>query len=529
MTTNGSSLAPSNVSLEEILNSTIQQKIHLVERLDELELALENKDWIRVGWQSENEFSRAGLKTISRLSRIFFLKNPLIKRGVKLHSFYIFGRGVSISAKDETINDVIQAFIDDKENQLELLGAIARKQKDIDLRLDGNLFIVLFVHPATGKVRVSTIDPNEIEDIICDPENRNKVWYYKRIWSYNTFDLATGEQKTETKTRYYKDFRYTNDRSKIGDIEVDNNPIYHIKVGGFSNWRFGVSEVYSALDWAKAYKSFLEDFATVTKALAKFAWNVKVKGGSRAVAAAKTKLGTTFASSSDAGGTETNPAPTAASTWINDDVPLDPIKTANSTTPADSGRPMRHMVASGVDLPDPMLSGDPQQGALATAKTLDRPTELGFLDRQELWKEVYANLIDYVIYQSVIAPNGELNAIANIIYNEYGEQVIEFNGDINQTIDIDFPPVLERDTKEYISAIVSAVTLDGKAPMVIKDLKYIARIMLTSLGFDDIDETLDELFPEGEEQTIAVPEQSIQDLNDTLEALRETIASISSG
>lgn len=499
--------------------------IDLIERIDELELALENKDWVRLGWHSDQEFSQAGLRTISKLARILFLKNPLIGRGVRLHAFYVFGRGVNVNAKDDTINAVIQAFLDDEENQRELTGSIARKQKDIDLRLDGNLFFILFTHPVTGKVRIGTIDFNEIDDIICDPNNKNKVWFYKRTWSYDNWDLSTGTYTPTTTTRYYRDFRYYTGVgvTRIGDFDVDPNPIYHIKVGGFSNWKFGVSEVYSALDWAKAYKNFLTDFATVVRALASFAWDVKVKGGSRGVTAAKDKLGTTFASGSSAESTERNPPPVKGSTWIADDVPLNPIKTANSTTPADQGRPIRHMVAASLDLPDPMLSGDPQQGALATAKTLDRPTELGFMNRQELWREIYETIIKYVMFQSVIAPSGPLNAIANLANNEYGEPIIEFNGEIDTHVDIDFPPVLERDTNEYIGAIVKAVTLDGKTPTVIKDMRFIAKTMLTALGFDDVDEIVDSLVDNN-----LLQQEPINDLGVAIEALREAIVSLRS-
>lgn len=511
-------------ALLESLNEQIADRIHLLERLDELEIALENKDWIRVGWQSDQEFSRGGLRTIAKQARLYYLKNPLVNRGVRIQSFYVFGRGINVSAKDETINEVIQAFLDDKENLRELTGAVARKQKDIDLRLDGNLFFVFFTHPTTGKVRISSIDVNEIEDVICDPQNRSKVWFYKRIWTYTDFDLSTGEQKVISATRYYRDFKYSSEVKKIGDIEVDPNPVYHIKTGGFHNWRFGVSEVYNTLDWAKAYKGFLEDFSTVVKALAKFAWNIKVQGGTRAVAAAKTKLGTTFAASGT--NVETNPPPVAGSTWIADNVPLDPVRTANSTTPAEQGKPIKLMVAAGFGLPDTFF-GDTDTGNLATAKALDRPTELAFVDRQELWKEIYETILEFVVYQSVIAPEGKLNAVANPDVNEYQEPVIVYNGEVDSHIDVDFPPILERDTKDYITAMVSAFTLDGKPPSVVTDLKLIAKLMLTAIGVDDVDEIIDELYPE---DTAMVDQQQglMQDLNKSLEALREAIVALAS-
>lgn len=501
----------------------VSNEAELKERLTDLELALENADWQRLSWQSDQEFSRPGLKTIARLARIMDLKNPLVRRGVSLQAFYVFGRGVNISAKDEDINAVVQRFLDDQHNQRELTGAIARKQKDIDLRLDGNLFLTLFMHPVTGNLRVSDIPVAEIDDIISNPQNKSETRWYKRQWTYQEFDEATGTSKDVSTSRYYRDYRYENGREvkSIGGIDVDPNPVYHIKTGSFSDWRFGVSEVYSTLDWAKAYTSFLSDFATVIKALARFAWNMKTTGGATGIAAAKAKLGTTFATG--ALGVETNPPPVVGSTYINQDTPLDPIKTAGATTSADAGQPIRHMVASGFGLPDPMLSGDPNQGTLATAKSLDRPTELQFLDRQELWKEIYGTLLAYAIYCAVLASEGPLRGIAQASVNEYGEVIVTFSDNIDSHIDIDFPPILEHDIQEDIGAIKTGATLDGQIPTIIPDKKFLAKLILTRLGVDDIDELVDTWFPD--ETAIDTPEiaEPLADLNNQLEALREAI------
>lgn len=515
--------------LVDKLQESSSNEIELKERLTELELALENWEWRRLEAQSQQEFSRPGLRTIARQARIFYLKNPLVRRATRLPAYYVFGRGLNINAKDETINEVVQAFLDDKDNLAELTGAIARKQKDIDLRLDGNLYLVLFTEPTTGHVRIGTIPADEIDQIIANPQNRKKVWFYKRIWTYSDFDVASGTTLEKTAIRYYYDFRYSEGKDvlRIGGVDVDRNPVYHIKVGGFSDWLFGVSEVYAILDWARAYKDFLSNFATIMQALARFAWEKKVKGGAPGVAAAKAKLGTTFAANQDASGIETNPPPTTASTFIYDenDAPVNPIRTANATTPADAAKPLRHMVASGSDLPDPMLSGDPQQGTLATAKSLDRPTELAFLDRQELWKEIYNTLLEYVLHAAVVAPNGALRALALPVENEYGETVLQWDENIDTHIDIDFPPILERDVLQAIQALVTASTFDGKTPSVIPDIKWLCKAALTLLGYDDVDEIVDTMFPD--EQVL--PEDQTNELAQVAESLRQLVVLLREG
>ena len=64
----------------------------------------------------------------------------------------------------------------------------------------------------------------------------------------------------------------------------------HVKTNCLSDMLWGVSEVYTAIDWAKGYKEFLEDWMRLVKAYSRFAWNATVKGGQNAVVAATKSL-----------------------------------------------------------------------------------------------------------------------------------------------------------------------------------------------------------------------------------------------
>jgi hypothetical protein len=59
------------------------------------------------------------------------------------------------------------------------------------------------------------------------------------------------------------------------------------------------------------------------------------------------------------------------------------------------------MVAAAMNIPDTILSGDVDQGNLATSKTFDRPTELAFMVRQGLWRQVEEDILLEVIKASV--------------------------------------------------------------------------------------------------------------------------------
>ncbi|MBN1629628.1 MAG: hypothetical protein JW990_07690 [Thermoleophilia bacterium] len=476
------------------------------ERMAELELALEDLNWVRLSFESEQEFSRDGLKRIVALSRLMFLKNPLINRAVTLQAMYVWGQGISIEAKHPAVDAAVQAFLDDEKNKAELTGHQARTLKEQDLQTEGNLFFVFFCHRYTGRVRVRTIPLDEIEEIITSPDDRKEPWYYKRVWSSVELDYGSGAVTVRaSQTVYYPDWRYnpTPKPDKIGGHPVMwDTPVYHVKVGGLSGMRFGVPETYSGLDWARAYKEFLEDWATIVRAYSRFAFNLTTKGGKKGLAAAKAKLGTTAGTSR----ADTNPPPVAGAVFAaGDGRTLEPIRTAGATTKAEDGRRMLLMVAAATGLPETFF-GDIQGGTLATAKSLDRPTELKFSDRQELWISIHQAILNYVIDKRALA----------VAYRDLqGVYVIDDEGDdgrvvlttrdpetgdpIDRHIDIDFPSILEHDKAADVDAIVRAATLDGKAPAGTMDPKTVSRLLLTALGQDDIDDLLDEIFPEDEE------------------------------
>lgn len=477
----------------------------LRERIAELELAAEDSEWILLGNADQSfEFSRSYLTTITRLARLTYIKNPLVQRGVRVKADYVYGRQVNIQAKEDDVNAVIQAFLDDPHNQSELTAQAARIQKEIELQTDGNIFFVLVPHIKTGHIRVRTLDVDEITDIICNPDDRKEQWYYKREYTENAFNFATGRYDLQKRTLYYRDWRYKPpvDRSSIGsDRVVENQFIYHVKVGGFSNWKFGLSEIYASIDWSKAYKTFLENWSTIVAAYARFAFKVTTTGGKTGVAAAKSRLETTIGTASS----ENNPKPTTASTFVQQTgTNIDPIRTAGATTSADDGRRLLLMVCAAFGLPETFF-GDVSVGTLATAKSLDRPTELMITNRQTLWADIYHDLIEFVLYYAVAAIDGPLRAFGDVAYNEYGEVIVNFDETLNTHVDVDFPSVIERDMQAMVSSIISAATLDGKTPTLLNDSRLLARMLLTQLGENDIDEIIDAIYDENG-QPINVPE-----------------------
>jgi len=486
------------------LASSIDNLTLFQERLAELELHLEDQGWQTLSGTTDKEFSRAGLRKINNLARLYWLKNPLIRRAILTQVQYVFGQGINIQARHPMVDEVIQAFLNDNKNKSELTEHQAYMVKETELQCFSNIFFVFFVNKYNGQVRIRTIPMDEIEDIVCNPEDAKDPWFYLRTWTVSGTDITTGQNVSKTSSAYYPDWRYKPNKmpKKIGGIPVKvDTPIYHVAVNKLSDMKFGVSEIYSAIDWAKAYKEFLEDWATIVRAYARFAWKLTTKGGAAGVSSAKAKLGTTLGT-----GTETNPPPVTGSTFLSTEgVKIDPIKTAGATTKAEDGRFLRLMVSSATGIFEHYLTGDPSTGNLATAKAMELPMLIMFRDRQQLWTSVLKAILDYVIDQAV----GK-QIPGSIEKDVYGEDIVVLANDkenedealrdkpIDRSIDIDFPSILE-DIETRVNAVVAAATLDGKPLAGTLEIKLVTRLVLEALGLDDIDKIMAEMYPPEEE------------------------------
>lgn len=460
----------------------------LQERLAELELALEDTGWQRLG-DNGDEFSHDARRRIQELARMMALKNPIIKRGVGVQVQYVWGQGVAIRAAHPEINVIIQAFLDDEKNQDELFSHQAREQKERELQTDGNLFFVLFPDRLTGRVRVRTIPGMEIAAIITNPDDAKDPWYYRREWTEVRTNPSNGVTESHTMIAYYPDWRYS-PRTKpttIGTYPIRwDTPVYHVKTGAFSDWRFGCSEVYAAIDWARAYREFLEDWATFTRALSRYAHRIATKGGARGVAAAKARLQTTLGTTTSAGYPETNPPAVTGATWIGSEgTSIDPMRIGGANVRMEDGRRLQLMVAAAQDLPETFY-GDVSVGTLATATSLDRPTELKMRSRQTLWISIYQALFAYVLRWAVKAPRGPLRGLGRIERRTEDGEIIEtvaWHADVDPSVTMQFPPILAPDRTADVAAVNVA------APMM--DRTTALKLMLTALGIEDVDATLE--------------------------------------
>jgi hypothetical protein len=491
----------------------------LQERLDELEGLLRDPSWTSLEVQSSREFSKDGIDRIARLSRIFALKNPLIQQAIRIKLNYVWGRTLSIRAADPKIDSILQTFLKDSINQAELFSQSAREQRERELQTDGNLFFLLVTSQSSGQVRLQGIPLEEITEIVKDPDRPTIPWFYKRLFTKRVFDYVTGTVKVQGPlTEWYPDWRYrpTSRPRTIGKHPIRwDAPLYHIRVNSFTGWDWGIPEVYAVLDWARAYKNFLEDWSSLVRAHARYAWQITTKPGPNSLKRAQGQV-TGFGQPT---GINPEVSNLAAATFLSHEgTTLSPVRSAGAAPDAGSGKPLKHMIAAGLGLPEPFF-GD-VSGTYATADKLERPVELSMKSRQTLWASFLQDLFQYVLLWASQAPEGKLRSFSKVrlgpsVFREdvsdlfQGGPTVELleaaevGGNLeyrplNTHVDIEFPPLIEADTSAAIGAVIQAATL-GNSMMGLGgtfDLRMTTKLLLRALGEDDVDLLMKEIFPE---------------------------------
>lgn len=478
-------------------------KGNLKEAIDDAITALraEEEGWINLSSSaSRPEPTALGRKTIYERAELYWFANPLIGQAVNLKTYYTFGRGVQITHPDQSTNKTLQRFWNDPRNKAELTSFEAQTDKDHDLQVYGNVFLVLFPQP-DGSVLVRSFPAKECADIITDPEDGKRILWYKRDYSVQKYDYAGGAVTQEGPvTKYYRDWRYYLETEGISGYPVpdDTNPadpplnmiaegvVMHIHVNKLSHALFGVSDFYRAIDWAKAHKDQLEDWATIVRALSVFSWKRKSKSGADSRNAAARMGGSTTSSPAE------KPASVASILHQPPNVDWEPISVPKgATTSPDDSRQLKLMVSAATGIFEHYF-GDPSTGNLATSKSMELPMLKMFEARQQLWEELFMDLCEFVLRVKRAAGASGVR-VSEGTRGPYNDKIAE-NVD---KISVSFPPIVQRNVVEDAQALLLGLAATQGTNSLIP-MEQAAAIFMSMMGVDDVQDKLEELKKEWE-------------------------------
>jgi len=471
-------------------------------------------------------------------SRDYRQRDPLYSRAIRLTRNYTFGRGISWRANDDEVGRIIQRFWDDADNRL-LTRATGQWELSDRLQEDGEQFFPLFVNAYDGGVKISVVEPEEIERIITHPESKYKPLYYERRWTSQVFDWQSRQYGgTQTIIDYYPDWGVpetqlpeSRDKQRAGAqislmscehcgatlrevvredcpncgaqiIEAhgsDGDPmgtgystvvvrdgngeiithVYMTQLKSSGRGLRGLPPYYSGLTWVKGYKGFMEDRATMTLAAATFAFRQKIKGNLVAARRLASQWGNAVLGRyGGLGGKERREG---AQTIIeNEAVTLEQIQFDTRAGNAyQDGRMLRQQVSAATDITEPDLTGDPSVGNLASMTAMNGPQLKGFESWQQLFKDFYTDVFNFVIRMAVL--HGDLK-----LENESGEKR-------DLTVEVDFPPIVQKDLPQIIGAVASLINAQAASGQQYVPPKRLAAYILEAFGETDVQIALEEL------------------------------------
>lgn len=478
------------------------QTLHLTEQLtaaeNELEVlresfadlsdATDDPGWRRLTGQAFHEFDRPGLGRVAENCRVMAVASPLVKRGLQLRIGYVWGQGVTVTARDEDVQALVESFWYDEANQASFTSSQAQEENERVLGTDGNFFLACFTNQYTGRVVVRSTPFDEIQDVITNPEDRDEPWFYVREYSTTIIEAGyvTGRTRTRAETRRVLHpaigFRPRVRPKSIDGVPVAwDAPMLHVPVNRLDGWKFGIGDAYAALPWARAYEGFLTDWAKLMRSLAKFAWRLtgdKASKARRAVA--------TLGAAAPAGVPPLNGSSEAGQlAGYGPGAQLEAIPKSGATLDSNSGRPLAAMIATGLGVSVVDLLADPGvTGARAVAETLDKPVRLEMGMRRKLWASVISTLTSYVVDQAIKAPRGALSG--TVLWDPVtGREVITLADDGERAVLVEWPDLESEAMKDIVASIVAA---DGTGKMPPLET---ARLLLSALGVDDIEDLLE--------------------------------------
>ncbi len=465
----------------ELAERRVYDSQRLSESAADLERRLFDPGWRRFEAQTEAEFTPEGRRQMRAVCRLSATASALIKRGLALRAAYVHASGVSVTARangqkrgEQDVHAVIDGFWSNPANQRALTGGAARQRLERTLGTDGEFFVALFTRPMTGDVQARVVLTDEIVEIFCNPDDRTEPRYFKRSWVEETHDDNGVPVQKQRECLYPAvDYRPKRKPRTYAGVEVMwDAPMIQVDVNRPEHWQRGVPDAYAAINWAHAYKKYLEEWSSLMSALSRFAFKATSRTPAQAAALrAKTAVIPVDPTTGEgrSGGTLSLP----------DGANLEAIPKSGATIDAESGRPLAMMVAAGLGVPVTMLLADPgQTGARATAETLDTPTELEMGSRREVWTDLIRRICGWVVASSVRAPKGKLRG--KIVHESWGDtESVELRGNTDPTIDVDWPDLDETSTKDEIAAIIEANSA-GVIPA-----EQILRLLLAALGVRD--------------------------------------------
>ena len=473
------------------------------------------------GWT--DMFAQGSAQSLTNLKRDevnaqavrYYYTDPTAQHMIRLHNAYTFGRGVSIHASDPEVNATLEAFWNNPRNRVSLSSAKAQWKQNRDLQLKGELFFIFYTSTLTGAVTIRTIKPEEITKITYAPGDAEMPLYFVR-----EFNDKQGKKITWN----IPDYRFADVGNRLKYLDGSRNTeacMMHVIAEEFDGR--GISSLTPSIPWIKALKGFMEDRATLSLALATFAFRQKVKGNRQALERLAAQWGE-YETTLRYGYNDTRERRQGANTLIeNEAATLEQFKTDSGASNAyQDMRMFRQQAGIGASIFEHYL-GDPSTGNLATATAMELPMLKVFEFGQQAWTEVFTDITGFVIRQAIRFASLQGKGKVDIDFSggaPLWSVIPAKSADLN--VDIVFPPVVQRDIAVWSSALAQIGQIEQALGQMLVPADQKAQIALSLFGVRDISGTLEEMRKDNFSLAAAEPvEPTVESIKRAIQKLKE--------
>ncbi len=181
---------------------------------------------------------------------------------------FVVGEGIGFESEDAKVKAALKKFWSDPVNLFDL----KLPKKVLELGMYGEQCYPVFTSEFAGNARLGYVDPANIKEVVCDPENAEILVGVALKTRGNKkgkrYQIALDGEPAEMLSQEGQQLRAT-----FGDGEC-----FYFTINSVSNATRGRSDLLNIADWLDAYEEFLFDRLDARGAMNSFVWDYKFTG-----------------------------------------------------------------------------------------------------------------------------------------------------------------------------------------------------------------------------------------------------------
>lgn len=377
----------------------------------------DDANWRRLSGDTDRDLTPMDRARMREQANYLWQTNLLANRMIELPIAYLLAEGVSLVAKDQKAQQLLDAFWHDPINRMDL--KLIKKMRE--MALHGEQCWPVFVNDQNGRVRLGNLDPSLIATVVVDPDNPEQpigVVTVKdrkgRARRYRVIVMGPEEDCFTQRTR----------EIRAGFADGD---CFYYAINEITSVVRGHSALLGQMDWLDAYEQFLFGEVDRAQIMRTFLWDVELTGATPEEVKARAK---------------DIPTPKQNSMRVHNDSEkwTSQAPELGSYESSNAARMFRNHMLSGSTLPEHWFGGGGDVNR-ATASEMGDPTYKMLAMMQRIWRLILQDIGRFVISRG---------------RDPSGAEWIGGDDD-DLTPQAIFPELLTKDISSYAAALVQVV------------------------------------------------------------------------